>query len=86
MLNAVFHLYFDVLESPSPAAPDARAAFRAGQQGGHDEILACIEARNSQGGGRAMQAHLQHLQRHLPFKTETKRRPERRSNRGGLDG
>jgi GntR family transcriptional repressor for pyruvate dehydrogenase complex len=86
MLNAVFHLYFDVLASPSPAAPEARAAFRAGQQGGHDEILACIEARNPQGAGRAMQAHLRHLQRHLPFTTGTRRRPGRRPNRGGLDG
>jgi GntR family transcriptional repressor for pyruvate dehydrogenase complex len=85
MLNAVFHLFFDLLESMSPAAPDAEAAFRAGQQGGHNEILRMIEGRDPEGAARSMQAHLQDLHQLLPPTTQTGRRRGRRSNRRDPD-
>lgn len=62
MLNAVSHLYFDVLESLDRAAQDIEAAFRARQQAGHEAILRMIEARDPQGAANAMRAHLRELQ------------------------
>jgi hypothetical protein len=44
MLKAVCNHYSEVLESLDRAAQDVEAAFRARQQGGHDEILRMIEA------------------------------------------
>lgn len=66
MLQAVSHLYFDVLDSLDPADQDREAAFRARQQGGHDEVLRLIEAGDSQGAADAMRAHLRDLQAEFP--------------------
>ena len=62
MLKAVAHLYFDVLDSLDSEARDAEAAFRARQQGGHDQVLEMIEARDPQGAADAMRTHLRDLQ------------------------
>ena len=62
MLDALFHLYFDVLESLDRATRDVEAAFRGRQQGGHDHILRMIEARDPRGAAKAMRAHLRDLQ------------------------
>jgi GntR family transcriptional repressor for pyruvate dehydrogenase complex len=70
MLKAVSHHYFEVLESLDRAAQDVEAAFRARQQGGHDEILRMIEARDPQGAADAMRAHLRELQAEFPSITE----------------
>ena len=85
MLNAVFHLFFDLLESVSPVGPDAEAAFRTGQQGGHNEILRMIEARDPQGAARSMQAHLQDLHQLVPPTTQAGRRRGRRFTRRDPD-
>jgi GntR family transcriptional repressor for pyruvate dehydrogenase complex len=66
MLQAVAHLYFDVLDSLAPSLQDREAAFRARQQGGHDEVLRRIEARDPQGAAEAMRAHLCELQAEFP--------------------
>lgn len=66
MLQAVSHLYFDVLDSLDSAAQDRVAAFRARQQGGHDEVLRMIEARDPKGSADAMRAHLRELQVEFP--------------------
>jgi GntR family transcriptional regulator, transcriptional repressor for pyruvate dehydrogenase complex len=66
MLQAVSHLYFDVLDSLDPADQGREAAFRARQQGGHDEVLRMIEARDPQGAADAMRAHLEDLQAEFP--------------------
>jgi GntR family transcriptional repressor for pyruvate dehydrogenase complex len=66
MLHAVAHLYFDVLDSLDPAVQDREAAFRARQQGGHDEVLRRIEARDPESAADAMRAHLQDLQAEFP--------------------
>jgi DNA-binding FadR family transcriptional regulator len=70
MLNAVFHLYFDVLDSLDRAARDKEAAFRARQQGGHDDVLRMIETRDPQGAADAMRSHLRDLQAEFPSITE----------------
>ena len=70
MLYAVTHSYADVLGSLDQAAQDTEAAFRARQQGGHDEILHLIEARDPRGAAAAMRAHLQDLQAEFPTITE----------------
>jgi GntR family transcriptional repressor for pyruvate dehydrogenase complex len=70
MLNAVSHLYFDVLESLDRAAQDIEAAFRARQQAGHEAILRMIEARDPRGAADAMRAHLRELQTEFPSITE----------------
>jgi GntR family transcriptional repressor for pyruvate dehydrogenase complex len=70
MLKAVSHLYFEVLESLDRAAQEAEAGFRARQQGGHDEILRMIEARDPQRAADAMRAHLRELQIEFPSITE----------------
>lgn len=80
MLNAVFQLYFDVLESLDRATQDVEAAFRARQQHGHDEILRMIEARDPQGAAAAMRVHLQDLQAEFP--PPQSRQGRRTSNRG----
>lgn len=66
MLQAVCHLYFDVLDSLDPADQDREAAFRARQQGGHDEVLRMIEARDPLGAADAMRGHLRDLQAEFP--------------------
>ena len=66
MLQAVSHLYFDVLDSLDAADQVREAAFRARQQGGHDEVLRMIEARDPQGAANAMRAHLRDLQAEFP--------------------
>lgn len=70
MLTAVSHLYLDVLGSLDRAAQDVEAAFRSRQQGGHDDILRTIEARDPAGAAAAMQAHLLDLQTDFPTITE----------------
>jgi GntR family transcriptional repressor for pyruvate dehydrogenase complex len=70
MLNAVSHLYFDVLESLDSAAQDIEAAFRMRQQAGHEAILRMIEAHDPQGAAEAMRAHLRELQAEFPSITE----------------
>jgi len=62
MLKAVAHLYFDVLDTLGSDAQEAALAFRARQQGGHDQILRMIEARNPKRAADAMRAHLRELQ------------------------
>lgn len=86
MLNAVFHLYFDMLESLDRQSPEAEAAFRAGQQGGHDEILRMIEARDPAGAASAMASHLQELREHFPLNGESGRRQGRRFRGSFSDG
>jgi GntR family transcriptional repressor for pyruvate dehydrogenase complex len=66
MLQAVSHLYFEVLDSLDAADQEREAAFRARQQGGHDEVLRMIEARDPQGAADAMRAHLRDLQAEFP--------------------
>jgi GntR family transcriptional repressor for pyruvate dehydrogenase complex len=70
MLKAVSHLYFDVLDSLDTASQNRVAAFRARQQGGHDEVLRMIETRDPQGAADAMRAHLRDLQAEFPTITE----------------
>jgi GntR family transcriptional repressor for pyruvate dehydrogenase complex len=70
MLNALFLLYFTVLESLDCAAQNVEAAFRARQQGGHDRILRMIEARDPRGAAKAMRAHLRDLQAEFSLLTE----------------
>ena len=66
MLRAVSHLYFDVLDSLDAADQEREAAFRARQQGGHDEVLRLIEARDPERAAEAMRAHLRELQAEFP--------------------
>ena len=66
MLKAVCNHYSEVLESLDRAAQDVEAAFRARQQGGHDEILRMIEAHDPQGAADALRAHLRALQAEFP--------------------
>lgn len=70
MLKAVCNHYSEVLESLDRAAQDVEASFRARQQGGHDEVLRMIEARDPQGAADAMRAHLRALQAEFPSITE----------------
>ncbi len=70
MLKVVTNHYSEALESLDRAAQDVEAAFRARQQGGHDEILRMIEARDPQGAADAMRAHLRELQAEFPAITE----------------
>jgi GntR family transcriptional regulator, transcriptional repressor for pyruvate dehydrogenase complex len=70
MLEAVSNLYSDTLSSLDSVAQDAMAAFRARQQGGHDEILRAIESRNPQAAAAAMRAHLIDLQSEFSSVTE----------------
>ncbi len=70
MLKAVSNLYFHVLESLDDADQNREAAFRDRQQGGHDEVLRAIEARDPQAAADAMRDHLRELQREFPAITE----------------
>ena len=70
MLKAVCNHYSEVLGLLDRAAQDIEAAFRARQQGGHDEILRMIVARDPQGAADAMRAHLRALQAEFPSITE----------------
>ncbi len=51
MLNAVSHLYFDVLQSLDRGTQEALDTFRSRQQGGHDRVRAMIEAQNPKAAG-----------------------------------
>ncbi len=85
VLNGVFHLYFDVLQSLRPRADDAEPGFRADQQSGHEAILRTIEARDPPAAAAAMQAHLQELRQILP-QSPPRRGERRQSGRRKLDG
>jgi len=82
MLNAVSHLYFDVLDSLDREGQHIEAAFRARQHDGHNDILRMIEARDPRGAADAMRAHLEELQVEFPPISRHRRRvtKRRRSN------